>query len=208
MTEIVNKLKPAPTENPHFVGLYENVLSKEECSGIIEIFEKYKSFGLASSRIQSENAPPLEKKDDTVDAETVVKFDTNTIYAADPLKKLINKVSLIVENEYANEFGSISVHNKFMLRHFRIQKTAPSGGYHVWHSEKTTSFYQDRVLTWTFYLNDIEEGGETELLNYGIRIKPKAGTLCMFPAGWTHTHRGNPPYKKEKYIVTGWIVHD
>lgn len=203
-----NKLKPAPTENPHFVGLYENVLNEEECKQIIEVFEKYKAFGLSSDRQRSENAAALNKKDETVDAETILKFDTNTIAGIDVLKKLIKKISSIIEHEYADEFSSVSVHERFLLRHFRIQKTKPSSGYHIWHSEKISSYYADRVLTWTFYLNDIDEGGETELLSYGLRIKPKTGSLCIFPAGWTHTHRGNPPYKKDKYIVTGWLLHD
>mgnify|MGYP003351836575 CR=1 FL=1 len=54
------------------------------------------------------------------------------------------------------------------------------------------------------YLNDVEEGGETEFLYYPKRIKPKKGTLIMWPAGFTHTHRGNPPISNEKYIVATW----
>ena len=26
------------------------------------------------------------------------------------------------------------------------------------------------------------------------------------PAYFTHPHRGNPVYKKEKYIITGWVT--
>tara|TARA_R110000868_G_scaffold16539_1_gene73910 strand:+ start:347 stop:526 length:180 start_codon:yes stop_codon:yes gene_type:complete len=55
------------------------------------------------------------------------------------------------------------------------------------------------------YLNDVEEGGETELLYQSRRIKPQKGTLTMFPASFTHTHRGNPPLSNDKYIVTGWV---
>ena len=27
----------------------------------------------------------------------------------------------------------------------------------------------------------------------------------MWPAHWTHIHRGNPPLSGEKYIATSWI---
>jgi hypothetical protein len=27
----------------------------------------------------------------------------------------------------------------------------------------------------------------------------------VFPSGYTHTHRGNPPLSGEKIILTGWL---
>ena len=54
---------------------------------------------------------------------------------------------------------------------------------------------------------DIQDGeGETEFLWQGLRVKPKAGTVCIFPASFTHTHRGNPVYSCDKYIATGWYT--
>ena len=38
-----------------------------------------------------------------------------------------------------------------------------------------------------------------------MKLRPKKGTVCLFPASWTHTHRGNPVYTKDKYIATGWF---
>jgi hypothetical protein len=29
--------------------------------------------------------------------------------------------------------------------------------------------------------------------------------MSIFPAAFTHTHRGNPVYSKDKYIATGWF---
>jgi hypothetical protein len=55
------------------------------------------------------------------------------------------------------------------------------------------------------YLNDIVEGGETEFLHQRKRIKPKKGTVLLFPPYFTHTHRGNPPLSNEKYAITGWM---
>ena len=55
------------------------------------------------------------------------------------------------------------------------------------------------------YLNDIDEGGETEFLYQHKRVPPKAGTIVIWPTGFSHTHRGNPPLSNTKYIVTGWL---
>jgi len=54
-------------------------------------------------------------------------------------------------------------------------------------------------------LNDVEEGGETEFLYLKKRFKPIRDRLLIFPAGFTHTHRGNPPLSGDKYILTGWV---
>ena len=55
------------------------------------------------------------------------------------------------------------------------------------------------------YLNDVEEGGETEFLYQSVRVPPVQGRFICWPAGWTHIHRGNPPLKGVKYALTGWI---
>jgi hypothetical protein len=89
---------------------------------------------------------------------------------------------------------------------WKIQKTLPTEGYHPYHIEHGINFNSIlRIGVWTVYLNDVEEGGETEFLHQLKRIKPKKGTLCIFPASYTHVHRGNTPFTGEKYIMTGWL---
>ena len=80
-------------------------------------------------------------------------------------------------------------------------------GYHIWHHETDRRETSNRVLAWTVYLNDVAEGGETEYLYQHLRIKPTTGTFVIWPAGFTHTHRGNPPLSNDKYIMTGWIEY-
>jgi hypothetical protein len=91
-------------------------------------------------------------------------------------------------------------------QNMKVQKTPPKGGFHTWHCEHGYGQASEfRNLTWTLYLNDIPEGeGETEFLEYGVKVQPKKGRLSLFPGAWTHTHRGNPVYSCNKYIATGW----
>ena len=89
----------------------------------------------------------------------------------------------------------------------KIQKTLPSEGYHVWHCEHGDIKTSTRVILVMLYLNDVEEGGETEFLYQSRRIEPKMGRLVFCPAFFTHTHRGNPPLKGSKYMMNGWLQY-
>tara|TARA_R110000796_G_scaffold2144_1_gene8614 strand:+ start:175 stop:768 length:594 start_codon:yes stop_codon:yes gene_type:complete len=105
--------------------------------------------------------------------------------------------------EYCTIFASLGETSIRSTRQ-KLQKTKKGGGYHVWHHEQSSIDSIHRVLVWTIYLNDVEEGGETEFLYQSKRIKARKGKICMFPAGFTHVHRGNPPLSGDKYILTGW----
>ncbi|MGS0692518.1 2OG-Fe(II) oxygenase [Shewanella sp. 0m-4] len=84
------------------------------------------------------------------------------------------------------------------------------GGYPHWHSEQFPQVSHNealhRVVLYMFYLNDVEEGGETEFYYQNKLIKPKKGTMVIAPAGFTHSHRGNIPKSHDKYIATSWIM--
>lgn len=89
---------------------------------------------------------------------------------------------------------------------YNIQKYEPGFAYNPIHVEEAGPREGKimRNLAFVTYLNDIEEGGETEFIYQGIKIKPEKGLTTIFPAGWTHPHKGHPAYKEVKYIVTGW----
>ncbi|WP_224364981.1 2OG-Fe(II) oxygenase [Hyalangium versicolor] len=85
-----------------------------------------------------------------------------------------------------------------------------SSGYPHWHSEiypKDANCEQlHRVLAFQFYLNDVTEGGETEFYYQQRKVESKQGRMLIFPAGFTHTHRGNQPVSGDKYIITSWVL--
>lgn len=88
--------------------------------------------------------------------------------------------------------------------------TAGRGGYPYWHCEL---FPRDphaetlhRHLLWTIYLNDDFSQGETEFLYQQRKIAPRAGSLLIAPAAFTHTHRGNRPQDGDKFIATSWVL--
>jgi len=188
-------------KHEQFIGIYENAFSKEYCENAIEYFNSAEKAGYGVNRQELDGAQKKNKEDVAVFCSTEI-----TLSATQELQKIFNeKLWGLCYKKYAEEFWpltDIGPHNSY---HYKIQKTEIGQGYHVWHSESTDRSTCNRVLAWNLYLNDVEEGGETEFIFQHMRIKPKVGTLAIWPAGFTHTHRGNPPISNTKYIITGWI---
>jgi predicted 2-oxoglutarate/Fe(II)-dependent dioxygenase YbiX len=62
-----------------------------------------------------------------------------------------------------------------------------------------------RVVSAILYLNDDYEGGHLEFPNFGIKIKPQAGMLILFPSNYAYTHAAHPVTKGTKYALVTWI---
>jgi hypothetical protein len=55
------------------------------------------------------------------------------------------------------------------------------------------------------YLNDDFEGGGTHFPIQNTTIMPKAGSLVIWPAAYTHPHHAVDNLKGTKWIATGWF---
>lgn len=180
-----------------FIGIYEEVLSKERCQQIIDKME----FHMDNNPSEIRNGKEQFKNGDV--GRKDYSIFANKVFGG--ISQDINKALSICMKAYIDEFFVLKNIASLRSDEIKLQMTPPRGGYHVWHCEHSDKNTSDRVLAWTLYLNDIPDGeGETEFLWQGVRIKPKAGTLCIFPSAFTHTHRGNPVYSCDKYIATGW----
>lgn len=84
------------------------------------------------------------------------------------------------------------------------------GNYQYWHCEVYPQAPHNeplhRTLLYMYYLNDVEEGGETDFHYQQRSIQPKAGRMVIAPAYFTHTHRGRTPISGDKYILTSWVL--
>lgn len=195
------------TEIPNFIEVYKNALSKQTCEEFINYFDQTQSFGLTKNRQQAEYNVPNHIKDDSfafIEANLTDSIPLHHTKAdlADKFNKVFWEVAY---KQYANKYTILSQaqpHNNYAIK---IQKTRPGQGYHVWHHEAEGRETCMRLLAWTAYLNDNFDAGETEFLYQQYRYTPNQGDIVIFPAAFTHTHRGNPPIGGDKYIITGWI---
>jgi hypothetical protein len=184
---------------PDFIGVFKNGLPNELCDTVVDNFEKLHAAGFSVSRQNFEDISKLEKHDDTVFASQQLNYMG---YAS---KQVLSCIWDNAYKEYAATFSILNMCATHNISELKIQKTLIGGGYHTWHCEADSPYRARRLIAYTIYLNDVEEGGETEFLYYPRRIKPTKGTIVLFPCGYSHTHRGNPPISNTKYIATGWI---
>ena len=166
-----------------FIGVFPDAVEPDFCDYLCQYVDQ-------ASQVAPRNFTHVKDKQICLDAFSPGEAKGLMEYVTGCLFYYINEVS------YLTNFSYISA---LVL----LQKTEPTQGYHMFHGENINWNVSDRTLAWMVYLNDVEEGGETEWLYQQRKIKPTKGTVCIWPGSFTHLHRGNPPMS-EKYIATGW----
>lgn len=189
-------------EHSDFIGVYKNLIPSEICNALIEEFERYKSL----NTVYAGSTHGGVKKD------IKSSIDANFMSNMTTAKYVSEHVFPLMQKAYDDYIKTYPILDSGVCPHeqngFQVQKyEGITGGYHTFHIEAGSKETCDRVVTWMIYLNDIEEGGETEFLYQKTRVKPTEGTLLFFPCNYTHPHRGNPTLGNEtKYVATGWLI--
>ena len=186
------------TTNANFIGCWQKE-SDKICTDIIDFYEENSDTASAGT---SGN-----KVDDNVKLSTDL-----TIYPKDLAN---NKYSIFVEymdflkrchEDYIIQFPSLKhMFGKVHCASFNIQKYYEGGHFKKFHMERTSILNSSRIFAWMTYLNNVEKGGHTDFLYYDLSMQPKPGLTMIWPAEWTHAHRGNEVEKGIKYIITGWF---
>ncbi len=102
---------------------------------------------------------------------------------------------------FCNELESYGLYEEYNIQHYE-----KGGGFYSWHCERNGNAFSFRHLVFMTYLNDVSNGG-TDFYYQKIKAPAKNGLTLIWPADWTHTHRGIITKKEEKYIATGWITY-
>jgi len=187
----------------NFIATYDNYITPEECNKAIKLYEDQNKFNNTINRIGFEKASILKKQDQQYFA-----ANDNVDIWWESLKPIMVNFDL-AWNHYAKNIGADDAYDggPFHFTTLKIQKTLPTEGYHVWHIEHGKGFDNEpRAFAFSIYLNNVDEGGETEFLHFSKRVKPKTGRIVIWPAAFPYLHRGNPPLSGEKYILTSWMM--
>ena len=191
-----------------FIKLYHGVYPDGYCQHLIDEFERLTQSGAGTNRQNGEGAARHVKDD----MQLGLNMGVHTVapFGDASAENMFFKGLQHCYEDYTEQF-SVLKNDRIRATHMKMQRTDPGGGYHVWHGEQGNGDHADRVLVYMLYLNSLGDGdgGETEFLYQRRRINPEVNTMLLWPATFTHAHRGNPVLcDQSKYIVTGWFYYE
>jgi hypothetical protein len=178
-----------------FIGCFE---TNHPSQALEKFFDYLETNGLIVERQQG--------REDIRDSQALLNRVAPRFYNDRLIAPIYKQYSALCEQAikiYFDHFPILKSGRYFHLN-CKFQRTRPGEGFHEWHFENGGEVPYRRLVT-MLYLNTVDEGGETEFLYLHRRIQARKGRLLVFPAGFTHTHRGNPPLSNDKYILTSWL---
>ena len=182
----------------NFIEIYDRALSPAQCETLISGFENFPN--KKEGRVESDNN---KKLDYDIKKCSQISGDLNNF--SDKVTHIIRPSLFSCLKKYDEKYESLRYLSSWSYySSFNIQKyDGEDDGYKAWHCEHGSSEDSSlRILAWMFYLNDAKSG--TEFMNFPT-VQGKTGRCIIWPAGWTHIHKGVIPNKGLKYIVTGWV---
>ena len=183
-----------------FIEIYENSASQELCDKLVNWFDFCSDNNFTINNMNC--AYPFNIRSDES-----LAIPNSTVSSYSAPGELIQAYWDVLHKSLKDYLEKYDISDMKLSSYlFKLHKVKEGQGYHVWHCENDHTAQGDkRVLAWMTYLRVPEEGGETEFLKQSRRIEPVVGRTLIWPAYFTHLHRGNPPLKGEKYYVTGWF---
>jgi len=195
-----NFLPHTINKKTHFIGGW--YIDKNVCTNLIKYFE---------------NSPDKKPGILGIDAKT---------WGINKKLKLSTDVCINIRNEdkeilnYYKELKKVieSYKKKYKYCHIKqskwgitenwsLQRYKPKEGYFTKHCERVGGASIHRHLAFMTYLNNVNDGGETEFVYQKLKIKPETGLTLIWGCDWTFTHRGITSPTETKYIATGWLSY-
>lgn len=194
------------SSNDLFVQVFDNVIKKEVCEDIIETFEK-------NEKKQQDGQTAGGYMPDTKMTKELYFSFGNCLFKYDDI---IYEGLRIAYHEYTknlnDHYNNIYNWEKDLGdTGYQLQKYQKNKGLYKWHVDTSDGLdYVTkngiRKYAFIFYLNIVEEGGETGFIVESVKnTKPLAGRLLIFPTTDQYVHCGMMPISHDKYMITGWL---
>ena len=188
------------TAAPNFIGAWQ-LDNDMLCSELISYFEE--------NQIKQKDGVTIGGVNKSVQDTTNIKIlprevrDTGNQAFRDYFKLLASCYKKYLEVwPFLNSFS-----DNVEVGEFNIARYTPGQHFQQTHTERSSIDTLHRLFVWMTYLNDVDldGGGCTFFDHYGIRVRPETGVTLIWPAEWTHAHRGEVLLSGTKYIMTGWM---
>ena len=181
-------------------------MSEEICDEVLDFYNNNKSSQISGTIGSDEkNDGSQNKFDPIVNVEAKKCTQLNIIPNAQELTLYNIHLQAILDDYKQKYKWADFVKTYDIIENMIIQHYKPGEGFYKWHMEQNgyaNTVY--RHLVFMTYLNDVENGGTEFYYFPDLKIQARKGLTLIWPAGWTHTHKGVISNVDEKYIITGW----
>ena len=183
----------------NFIETYANSLDSETCQKTCDIMDNIISRDEPGSGLRlSDDSSRKDYNIFTGSYGSLSEFENKIVSAVETTWKQYNHKYKVTTDKFSDIFH----------RGWKLQKSETGGGFYTWHFEQGSSkVSRARFAVWMLYLNTVDTGGRTEFEWQEVSFKPEVGTMVIWPAGYTHSHRAAPDLVGSKYIATGWFVY-
>lgn len=182
----------------HYVRWYDNALPADMCDGLVAGFEQMQQAQEANGRGVR---PGLEGSKWT---------ELNLSRLADPAMKgyFVNLIDQYLAR-YNAEIGiSLPIPPSNRTADLIIKRYAADQVEQFQPHFDAIFDRCHRYMVFLWYLNDVEEGGETRFVDLDFAVQARKGRLLMFPPFWMYQHAGMPPVSNAKYIVSTYLLFE
>ena len=184
--------------NPHFIGSWM-IEPISICQDLINYFEHNLAKQKKGTTAGGLNLNTKDSIDIMIKPKEII-FPGNEAF-----KEYFDKLFECYKS-YIEEWPFVKeIAQKLEVGSFNIQRYKSGQHFKKIHTERSGLDSLHRVFAFMTYLNDVKEGGSTYFTHYDLEIQPQKGLTLIWPAEWTHAHRGNILKEGSKYIITGWI---
>lgn len=174
-----------------YIKIYEDGIDKELCEDLVDFYENHESL---TERFDNNGYPSF------------TRLNLTHIAGSGELHERVLKTLLKANDRYIEDLNIVEFPHKYAFEEMIIKKYNNDGIDHFGtHVDVTSHASAKRFLVFLFYLNDVEEGGETGFPHLDIELKPKQGTVLIFPPLWLYKHYGKIPVSNTKYILTSYL---
>jgi prolyl 4-hydroxylase len=186
--------------NPNFIGSWIiNPLSI--CDELIAYFESNKNKQKKGATVSGENTDIKNSVDINMSPKEI-KLPGNEVF-----EEYFNNLFSCYK-DYTTQWPFLmGFAENLEIADFNLQRYQTGQHFQSLHTERSSLGTLHRIFAWMTYLNDVdrEEGGSTFFSHYDLEIQPKKGLTLIWPAEWTHAHKGSLLHADSKYIITGWM---
>ena len=194
------------------IGVYRKTLSESFCNSVISLFESESVQRHVERGSTFSGIDLISKNSFDVNIASLPEFSSIVDTITQVSNNCINDYVFKWQDKGNPQFDSNSLFGEGTFYPiWNLQKyEKDQGHYNSWHVESDPCYEPSRgrgyrIFAVMFYLNNVEEGGETSFLYSGAKISPEAGTFVCWPATWPWVHSGQKPISHDKYILTTWL---